>query len=67
MENTNKQYVIWIDQKIDVGENIYFSKELQSKNFSIVKLCKEIDEAIKYMKENIEFKETKVILSGKLF
>jgi len=67
MENTNKQYVIWIDQKIDVGENIYFSKELQSINFSIVKLCKEIDEAIKYMKEKIKFKETKVILSGKLY
>jgi len=67
MENTNKQYVIWIDPKIDIGENIQFSKILESKQLTIVKLFKEINEAIKYMKEQIKFEETKVILSAKLY
>ena len=69
MEKIN-QYAIWIDPTIDVGENIYFSKELEdmpkTNKLLKVKTYKEINETIEYMK-NIDFNETKVILSGKLY
>ena len=59
-------YTIWIDENIDNDENTKYLKELESIGLLKYRLFKEIDKAIIHMKY-IEFQETKVIISGKLF
>ena len=58
--------VIWIDQYIDNYENERYSRILRSMKSLIVKLFKNVDDAIKYM-INIKFEEFKVIVSGRLY
>ena len=59
--------LIWIDPNIDNNENTGYSKELRSmKSLKVIKLFKKIDESIDYMKK-IEFDETKIIVSGRLY
>ena len=59
--------LIWIDPNIDNNENTSYSKELRSmKSLKVIKLFKKIDESIDYMKK-IEFDETKIIVSGRLY
>ena len=58
--------VIWIDPEIYNFENSCYVNELKS--FPLIKLnCyKNIDEGLNYLK-TIKFKETKIILSGKIY
>ena len=58
--------VIWIDENLDTEENKKYADELYSFGSLIVRLFKNLDKAIEHMKY-IEFQETKVILSGKLY
>ena len=60
----NNSYTIWIDENIDNEENSKYSKELKS--MGLLRLCKEIDEAIDHMK-SLRFKETKAIISSRLY
>ena len=62
----NMFYTIWIDENIDNEENTIYTKELESMGLLSFRLFKEIDKAINHMKY-IEFQETKVIISGKLY
>jgi len=57
---------IWIDENIDNEENAQHLKELESIGLLNFRLFKETDKAINHMKY-IEFQETKVIISGKLY
>jgi len=59
-------YIIWIDENVDNEENTQYQKELESIHLLKYRLFKEIDKAIKHMKF-IEFEETKVIISDKLY
>ena len=59
-------HTIWIDQNIHNEENTKYSKKLESMGLLSLKLFKEVDEAINHMK-NINFQETKVIISDSLF
>ncbi len=59
-------HTIWIDENIDNEENAQYSKKLESIGLLSLKLCKEVDEAINHLKY-IEFQETKVIISGRLY
>ena len=58
--------VIWIDANIDNQENVVYVKELNSIDSIRLRLSKDVDKAIKYLK-NIDFHETKVIVSGRLY
>ena len=58
--------VIWIDQNIYNKENIGYTKKLQTIDSIKLKLFQKIDEAVNYLK-SIHFKETKIIVSGKLY
>ena len=58
--------VIWIDEDLDNEENKKYAEELYSFGSLIVRLFKNLDKAIEHMKY-IEFQETKVIVSGKLY
>ena len=58
--------MIWIDANIDNKENIAYVKELNSIGSIRLRLSKDVDKAIKYLK-NIDFHETKVIVSGRLY
>ena len=58
--------VIWIDEELDSEEYKKYSEELYSFGSLIVRLFKNLDKAIEHMKY-IEFQETKVIVSGKLY
>ena len=58
--------IIWIDQNVDNEENNGYLKELQNYNYFKIKCFKNIDEAINEIKK-IEFEETYIILSGKLY
>ena len=62
----NMSYTIWIDENVDNEENTKYAKELESMGLLNHKLCKEVDEAINHLKY-IEFQETKVIISGRLY
>ena len=55
--------VVWIDENLDSEENKKYIKELNSFGSLIVRLFKNLDKAIEYLKY-IEFQETKIILSG---
>ena len=61
-----KTQVIWIDFKIDNQENKNYVNELNKMDMIKLGLFKDVDKAIKYMKM-IEFKETKIIVSGILY
>ena len=59
--------VIWIDQNCDNFINIGYAKELRAINsVKSLKLFKNIEEAITYLKE-IRFDETIIIVSGRLY
>ena len=62
-KNTN---IIWIDLNLDNEENSEYSKELKQIDSLNHKLCKNVDDAVDYMKK-IKFKETKVIVSGSFY
>ena len=59
-------YTIWIDENIDNEENNQYIKELELIGLLNYRLFKEIDKALNHMKY-IEFQETKVIISGRLY
>ena len=61
-----KTNVIWIDENLDSEENKKYTKELNSFGSLIVRLFKNLDKAIEYLKY-IEFQETKIILNGELY
>ena len=58
--------VIWIDEDLDNEKNKKYAEELNSFGSLIVRLFKNLDKAIGHLKY-IEFQETKVIVSGKLY
>lgn len=58
--------IIWIDPNVDNEENRGYLKDLQSYNYFKIKCFKNIDEAINIIKK-IEFEETYIILSGRLY
>ena len=69
IRNTEKKgFVIWIDPELDDEENRKYAEALRSLNplFFNIRLLKNIDDAIQRMKY-IEFQETKIIVSGKLY
>ena len=58
--------LIWIDTNIDNKENSEYKQILTSINSIRLKTFKNIELAIKFMKE-IEYQETKIIISGRLY
>ena len=58
--------VIWINEDLDIKENKKYAKELTPIDSLNVRLFKNLDKAIGHMKF-IEFKETKLIINGKLY
>ena len=58
--------VIWIDSNIDNKENTKYRKELESSGDFKLICFKDIKESIDYIK-TIQFIETKIIISGKLY
>ena len=58
--------VVWIDANVDNKENTLYRKELEEFEFLKLKCFKNTKEAIDYLKE-IQFQETKVITSGRLY
>ena len=58
--------IIWIDPNVDNKEKRGYLKDLQSYNYFKIKCFKNIDEAINIIKK-IEFEETYIILSGRLY
>ena len=63
-----KTNLIWIDEELDSEENRKYAEALRSFNplFFNIRLLKNLDDAIQRMKY-IEFQETKIIVSGKLY
>ena len=58
--------VIWIDTNIDNFENSGFGKHFESMKSIKLKLFKNLNEGIAYLK-SIKFEETKIIVSGRLY
>ena len=58
--------VLWIDTFLDNSENQEYIKELNSNGSIRLKLFKNVESAIEQLKY-IEFKETKIIISGSLY
>ena len=58
--------VLWIDTYLDNTENQEYIKELNSNGSIRLKLFKNAESAIEQIKY-IEFKETKIIISGSLY
>ena len=58
--------VLWIDANIDNEENKEYIKELNLNGSIRLKLFKNVESAIEQLKY-IEFKETKIIISGSLY
>ncbi len=58
--------VLWIDSSLDNDENKGYIKELKQIGSIRLKLFKNIEAAIEQLKY-IEFKETKIIISGSLY
>ena len=56
--------IIWIDPNIDNEQNTKYAEEINSMNSFKLKLFKEVEPAINYIKD-IKFEETKVIVSGR--
>ena len=53
---------IWLDQNIDSVNNSLYAKEIESLTQFKLKLFKNVDAAINYLK-TIKFEETKIIIS----
>ena len=62
----HRNKVIWIDAHVDNKENSSYINSLRININIDLKLCKNVDEAINYIK-NIKFEETKIILSGRVY
>ena len=58
--------VIWIDQNVDNEENSFYVNQLKTIKSLKINLYKKIEDAIVFLK-TILFKETKIIVSGKLY
>ena len=58
--------VIWFDENYDSRENIEYSKELEVYKNLKIKCFKTVEEGIEYIKK-IEFEETSIILSSRLY
>ena len=58
--------VLWIDTYLDNTENQEYIKELNSNGSIRLKLFKNVESAIEQLKY-LEFKETKIIITGSLF
>ena len=58
--------IIWIDQNVNSKSFDLYAKDLEAIPSSKLKLLKNTDEAITYLKE-IKFEETFVITSGRLY
>ena len=58
--------VLWIDANLDNEENKEYIKELNLNGSIRLKLFKNVESAIEQLKY-IEFKETKIIISGSLY
>ena len=58
--------IIWIDSNVDNEENKGYLKELENFIFFKIKCFKDVNNAINLIKE-IKFKETIIIISGKLY
>ena len=61
-----QSYIIWIDPNVDNKENTSYLKSLESLGNFIVKSYKNIQESMTQIK-SIQFEETYIILSGKLY
>ena len=57
---------IWIDSNLGKFENSIFAKHIKSIKSFKLKLFKNLNEAIEYLK-TIKFEETKIIVSGRLY
>ena len=57
---------IWIDPEIFNEENMGYVKEIEEEYKIKLLLFKKLDEAIDFIKR-IDFEETKIIISGKLY
>ena len=58
--------IIWIDREIYNEENQGYVKDLEQLGYKKLRLFEKIGEALDYMK-SIQFEETKIIVSGRLF
>ena len=58
--------IIWVDENIDNEENQNYVKDLKSIGSLRVRCFKKVEKAITHIKY-IEFQETKIIVSGKLY
>ena len=58
--------VIWIDQNVDNEENTGYFKLLKANNSLKVRLFKNTNDAIHYLK-SIKLEETQVIINGRLY
>ena len=58
--------VIWFDENFDNEENTEYINELKDYKNLKIRCFKEIEEGMKYIK-SIEFQETNIIISGKLY
>ena len=60
-------YIIWIDPNVDNQENSKYKEELKKIKNLDIKCYKDIDKAINFIKENIFFTETFIIVSGCIY
>ena len=58
--------VIWFDENYDNEENTGYINELKEYHNLKIKCFKDIEEGMKYIK-TIEFVETNIIISGRLY
>ena len=58
--------VIWVDQEVYNEENTGYLKELEEMKSFKIRCFKSVSEAMHYIK-NIDFEETKIIVSGRLY
>ena len=58
--------IIWLDKEIYNEENQEYVKEIEKLEYKKLRLFEKVSEAIDYMK-SIQFEETKIIISGRLF
>ena len=58
--------IIWVDKEIYNEENQGYVKEIEKLEYKKLRLFEKVNEAMDYMK-SIQFEETKIIVSGRLF
>ena len=62
-----KNYIIWIDSKINNDENMYYKLRMEKKvSLEALKCVDNVSDAIEYLKE-LKFVKTIIICSGRLF